>query len=1238
MFPQVNSKQSFPELEEKILKFWKENNTFKKSLELRKDSEEFKFYDGPPFATGTPHHGHLLAWIIKDAIPRFQTMKWKRVDRMFGWDCHGLPIENIVEKKLWISGKKDIEDKIWIFEFNEECQKNVFGYVDVWKKTVEKSGRWVDMENDYKTMDVNFMESIWWVFKTIYDKWLIYESYRVVPYCIRCSTPLSNFEVNQWYEDRQDKTVTVKFKIKWVENKFILAWTTTPWTLPANVWLAVWKDIEYVEILDKNWEIYILAKDRLASFYKEENDYEIKNIYKWSDLVGTEYNPIFDDFISQKENWTLPKDIVFWKNSYKVILGHHVTTEDGTWVVHIAPAYWEDDFEIWKREDLWFISHIDATWNTENLLENNSINVFDFNEIVINKLKEKKLLIHIWTINHSYPFCYRCKTPLIYKAISAWYINVEKIKDKMILNNEKVKWIPEIIKHWRFGKWIEWARDWNISRNRYWWSTIPIWKSEDKTSVYCIWSVKELYELNKDFWDIYEENWKYFYTKTKKEIDLHKHFIDEIKIKDPKTWKTMQRISEVLDCWFESWSMPYASRHYPFENKENFKVSADFIAEWVDQTRWWFYTLLILWTALFDNTPFLNVIVNWTILAEDGKKMSKSLRNYTEPDIILDKYWADAMRFYLLNSPAVKADDIRFNDSWVEEIIKKVILPIWNTYSFFTTYANIDNFKPEEWSIYFIRHWQSELNKKWKLADWTIDDKLTEEWEEQVKKAALDIKNKWLKFDIIITSPLFRTKQTAELIKEWIWYDIEIIEDERFKEHKNFVFSWKTEKEIMDHHIENWWQRADHLWKIIKQYAQEILKDFENRVEEWYKEIQEKYKWKNVLIVSHWWVFRVLNKYVNNLNEEKAYYIMPSIKNANLIKLRNYQLTNLLDKWIISQLNILIKDVNNAFESYDLQVVTKSIFNFIDNLTNWYIRRSRRRFWKSENDNDKMQAYNTLYEVLVEFCKIIAPVIPFLSEEIFKNLTNKESVHLEYFPEHKDAYIFNNLNKSMEKTQQIINLWLSLRANKKIRVRQPLSSITIWEKLDQYYENILKEELNIKEIKFLDNLSSIAKKICKPNAKILWPKYWQSIQEIIRLAKDWQFEEKENWVIFVWSYELQKEEYEIAYETLDSSLDIQVWFGMVIAMDTNITEELKIEWYARDIVRIIQDLRKEASYNVDDRIQICIYWDKINTILELQKNYIEQETLSKIVDKIDIWDIEKEEQIDDFTIKIVLKR
>ncbi len=1238
MFPQLNSKQSFPELEEKILKFWKENKIFEKSLELRKDSEEFKFYDGPPFATGTPHHGHLLAWILKDAIPRYQTMKWKRVDRKFWWDCHGLPIENIVEKKLWISGKKDIEDKIGIFEFNEQCRQNVSDYVDIWKKTVEKSGRWVDMENDYKTMDTNFMESIWWVFKTIYDKWLIYESYRVVPYCIRCSTPLSNFEVNQWYEDRQDKTVTVKFKIKWEINKFILAWTTTPWTLPANIWLAVWKDIEYVEILDKNWEIYILAKDRLISFYKDENDYEIKNTYKWSDLVGTEYIPIFDDFISQKESCTLPKDIVFWKNSYKIILGHHVTTEDGTWVVHIAPAYWEDDFEIWKREDLWFISHIDTTWNTENLLENNSINVFDFNEIVINKLKEKKLLIHIWTINHSYPFCYRCKTPLIYKAISAWYINVEKIKDKMILNNEKIKWIPDMIKYWRFGKWIEWARDWNISRNRYWWSTIPIWKSEDKTSIHCIWSVKELYELNKDFWDIYEENWKYFYTKTKKEVDLHKHFVDEIKIKDPKTWKILQRIPEVLDCWLESWSMPYASKHYPFENKENFKFPADFIAEWVDQTRWWFYTLLILWTALFDNTPFLNVIVNWTILAEDGKKMSKSLRNYTEPDIILDKYWADAMRFYLLNSPAVKADDIRFSDTWVEEVIKKLILPLWNTYSFFTTYANIDNFTPTQWDIYFIRHWQSELNKKWKLADWIIDDKLSEEWEEQAKKAALDIKNKWLKFDVIITSPLFRTKQTAELIKEWIWYDVEIIEDERFKEHKNVIFSWKTEKEIMDHHIEHWWQRADHLWKIIKQYAQEILKDFEDRVEEWYKEIQEKYKWKNVLIVSHWWVFRVLNKYINNLNEEKAYYIMPSIKNANLIKLKSYQLTNLLDKWIISQLNILIKDVNNAFESYDLQIVTKSIFNFMDNLTNWYIRRSRRRFWKSENDNDKIQAYNTLYEVLVEFCKIIAPIMPFLSEEIFKNLTNKESVHLEYFPEHKEAYIFNNLNKSMEKTQQIINLWLSLRANKKIRVRQPLSSITIWEKLDQYYESILKDELNVKEIIVLDDLSSIAKKICRPNAKLLWPKFGSNVQEIIKNAKEWKFEEKENGVICVWSYELQKEEYEITYEPLNINFDIQAWFGLVVAMNTNITEELKIEWYARDIVRIIQDSRKEVSYNVEDRIEVSISWNKINDILNSQKQYIEQETLSKIIDNIDSWDISKEEEIDDFKIKIVLKR
>lgn len=1056
MYPQVNSRQSFPELEAKILEHWKKNKTFQKSLDIRKGADEFVFYDGPPFATGLPHYGHLLGGTLKDIIPRYQTMKWKYVERRFGWDCHGLPIENIVEKKLKISGKRDIEDKIGVYEFNEQCRSNVMVYTTEWRRIVEKMGRWIDMDNDYKTMDPDFMESVWWVFKSLYDKWYIYESQRVVPYCTRCSTPLSNFEVNQWYEDRQDKSITVKFKIKWNENKYILAWTTTPWTLPANLGLAIWAEIEYSEVLDnKSWETYILATDRLASYYKDEADYKIVRNYQWCCLAWIEYEPIFNDFELLRDAGDLPKWMELWENVYKVVIGHHVTTESGTGVVHIAPAYWEDDSIIWKKENLGVVSHIDDTGKVENLFENCGDYVFDFNEKVIQMLKSRWDIINISTINHSYPHCYRCKTPLIYRGISAWYVKVEEAANRLVKNNKEVNWVPENIKEWRFWKWIEQARDWNISRNRYWGSAMPIWKSEDKLEQYCIWSIEEMYELNKDFGQI-EKKWdKYFYREEGIEVDLHKHFVDKIKLKHPKTGTTLTRIPEVLDCWFESGSMPYASKHYPFEGKWEFKYPGDFIAEWIDQTRWWFYTLLVLGTLLFDRTPYLNVIVNWIVLAEDWRKMSKSLNNYPDPEKLIDKHWADAVRFYMMNSWAVKAEDMKFSEAWVEETIKKVILPFWNTYSFFTTYANIDKFE------------------------------------------------------------------------------------------------WK-EKEV-------------------------------------YKYLGE-----------------------------------PSFNN--------------LDKWILSRLQELIKSTNNWFEIYDINSVTRPIFDFMDSLTNWYIRRSRRRFWKSENDTDKIWAYHTLYEVLVELSKVIAPIMPFVSEEVFKNLTNKESVHLEFYPEYKSDLVNEKLNSQMEKTQKIINLWLALRANKKIRVRQPLKSLTIWEKLEVYYQEIIKEELNVKEIIIMKDMGQIAKKICRPNAKLIWPRFWKEVQNIIIQAKNWNFLDLEDWKLKVWEFILEAGEYEMAYEPLSwVEVDIEAGFWMVIAIDTKITEELKLEWIARDLVRTIQDARKEAEYSVSDRIKISISWDKIDSILDLFRDYIESETLSKITSLPD-FDIEKNFEIDEVKFEIRLKK
>lgn len=1229
-------------MEEKIQKFWKENDTFQKSVDSRPENNTFNFYDGPPFATGTPHYGHLLAGTLKDVIPRYQTMLWKRVDRRFGWDCHGLPIENIVEKELNISGKSDIEDNVWVHTFNETCRSNVLTYTDEWQKVVERMWRWVDMDNPYKTMDKEFMESVWWVFKSIYDKGLIYEWNRVVPYCPRCSTPLSNFEVNQGYKDKQDKTVTVKFKVKWNDSKYILAWTTTPWTLPANLWLAVWEDIIYAEVLDKeSGETYVLAKDRLESYYKNEEDYSVVREYEWKCLVGIEYEPIVDDFKIQLEE--MQKDM--WvnfklgKNSYKVILWHHVTTESGTWVVHIAPAFWEDDNIIGKEHDLWIINHIDDEGQTVGLLndEDNWIKVFDFNEKILRQLKDKNAVVVISSINHSYPHCWRCKTPLIYRAISAWYVAVEEIKDKMIANNDKINWVPGVIKKGRFGKWLEWARDWNISRNRYWWSAIPVWQSEDKKEEIVIWSIEELYELNKEFGQIQKEWDKYIFTKTWKEIDIHKHFVDEILLKNPKTGTTLKRIPEVLDCWFESGSMPYASKHYPFEDVNNFKFPAEFIAEWLDQTRGWFYTLLILGTALFDNTPFLNVIVNWIVLAEDGRKMSKSEKNYPDPSLIFDKYGADAMRFYLMNSPVVEAQDFRFAENWVEEVVKKVILPLWNTYYFFTTYANIDEFKAENWNFYYVRHWETDNNKNGILNGWDDDQPLNETWIEQTKKLAEEIKNSGVKFDAVVYSPMTRTVQTKDIITEALGYEVEQVEVEGLREQLFGEFCGMSHEDIKSKHN----LKDDlELRKLYRNNSKENLEQFVERISKTYSELVEKYRDKNVLIVAHGWTFRAMNTVISGIDNETSFFSMPVVKNSKMYKLPNYSKANPLDKWIISELNKLVSDVATGLDNYKLNDACKPIVKFMDNLTNWYIRRSRKRFWWSEMTTDKLSAYNTLYEVLVEVTKVIAPFMPFVSEEIFKNLTNKESVHLELFPTAVDSFIMDDLSTDMQETQDIITLWLAARANSKIRVRQPLSYIKITHNLSEYYKDILKEELNVKDV-VVFNAEELPQKICKPNARLIGPKFGKDVKFIMSNAKTGNFEELDNWNVKVGDFKLLAWEFEIEFvsnsDAKNSSEVIESGKWKVVALNTELTDELKSEWIARDIIRQIQESRKEAWYNVDDRIEVCISWEA-NDVINTFKDYIGWETLSTVVESLASFDLEKEVNIEWLEIKIQLKK
>ena len=633
LYKAVDPKVNFPQMEENILEFWQKQGIFKKSIEQREGCDEYVFYDGPPFATGLPHFGHFVPGTVKDIYPRYQTMKGKKVDRRFGWDCHGLPVEYEMEKELGISGKTEIE-KFGVANFNESCRSIVLRYTKEWENIVTRMGRWVDFENDYKTMNPDYMESIWWVVKQLWDKGLMYEGYYILPYCPRCSTVLSNHELNLGgYKEVHDPAITIKFKAEGENNTYFLAWTTTPWTLPSNLALAVGNDVEYVKVADSG-ENYIMAKDRLSAYYKNEEEYKVVWTKKGSELLGMSYEPLFDYFADAKE-----------KGAFKVFAADYVTTEDGTGIVHTAPGFGEDDYATLKGTGIPTVCPIDGECKfTEDVADYEGRFVKDCDKDIIKRLKEEGKLILRQQYLHNYPHCWRCSSPLIYRAISSWFVDIDKIKQKMLNANQEIYWMPGHLKDGRFGKWLEGARDWAISRNRYWGNPIPVWKCDSCKETDCLGSRAELEE------------------KTGKKVDdLHKHIIDDLTY-ECKCGGTMKRVPEVLDCWFESGSMPYAQVHYPFENKEHFEshFPADFICEGLDQTRGWFYTLTILAAAIFDKPAFKNVVVNGLVLAEDGKKMSKSARNYSDPVEVINKYGADALRFLLTNSGIVRAEDLRY--------------------------------------------------------------------------------------------------------------------------------------------------------------------------------------------------------------------------------------------------------------------------------------------------------------------------------------------------------------------------------------------------------------------------------------------------------------------------------------------------------------------------------------------------------------------------------------------------
>ncbi len=1017
MFNPVNPKQSFPQMEEDILAYWKENKTFEKSVRGKK---EYSFYDGPPFATGLPHYGHLLAGTLKDVVPRFWAMRGYKIERKWGWDCHGLPVENIVEKELGLKSKTDIE-QFGIAKFNEACRAVVLRYANEWKATVNRMGRWVDMEHDYKTMNPEYMESIWWVFRSLWDKNLIYEGHKIVPYCIRCATPLSNFETNQGYKDKQDPALTIKFELVDEPGTYLLSWTTTPWTLPSNLAVAVGKDLTYAKIQDVSGEKYILALDRIPHYYKNPADYKVLEEFLGEKLVGKKYKPLLPYYAEKKE-----------KLVFTVTSGDFVSLEDGTGLVHIAP-FGEDDMNVLKAMKVEAVYPLDAEgkFNAE-VKEYEGKNVFESNPLILEKLKAEKKIVRHETINHSYPFCWRCDTPLIYRPISTWFVDVESLKSKLVKTNQKIGWVPEHLKDGRFGKWLEGARDWAISRNRYWGAPLPIWRCEKCDELKVFGSIAELEQAS-----------------GKKVPDLHKHFVDEIAIPCP-CGGNMKRVPEVLDCWFESGSMPYAQLHYPFENKEKFENNfpAEFIAEGVDQTRGWFYTLHVLANALFGKAAFKNVIVNGIVLAEDGQKMAKKLKNYPDPNEVLKAHGADALRFYLMNSPVVKADDLRFSEKGVSDVVRNMILPIWNAYSFFVTYSSIDQWKPSKKKV-------------------------------------------------------------------------------------------KSE--------------------------------------------------------------------------------------------------NKLDRWILLELNKLIVQQIEDMEAYDLQKASNAIYKFVDDLTNWYIRRSRRRFWKTEDDGDKKMAYATLFHVLTNLCQVIAPFMPFVSEEIYRNLTGEESVHLTAYPKPAKTEGDAQLQEEMFLAKTVVSLGLAARGKLKLKVRQPLQKIQVAiggqfnPELLKAQSGIIMEELNVKEVELIRDAKEVATVIAKPNAKLLGPKFGKEVQSIIQEAKAGHFEKLANGNLKVLGHELTPQEIEIGYQGKEGA-SIETAEGILVALDTVITPELEMEGVARDVVRQIQDLRKAAKYHVSDRIKIAVIGVKPELLAKFGDT-IKSETLATSIE-LDILEPDQFGTLDGITVKV----
>ena len=1022
MYKKVSTDLNFVQREKEIEKFWKDNEIFEKTT--AKKGTPYIFYDGPPTANGKPHIGHVLTRVIKDMIPRYRTMKGYQVPSKAGWDTHGLPVELEVEKQLGLDGKEQIEE-YGLEPFIEMCKENVWKYKKMWEDFSFTVGFWADMENPYVTYHNSYIESEWWALKKIYEKGLIYKGFKIVPYCPRCGTPLSSHEVAQGYKAVKERSAVVRFKVKG-EDAYFLAWTTTPWTLPSNVALCVNPDDEYAKVKACDGRVYYMAVallDKVLGPLAEEGQsaYEILKKFKGSDLEYKEYEPLYECAYEKAKSQK--------KKAFFIMCDSYVTMTDGTGIVHCAPAFGEDDARVGRKYDLPFVQFVDGKGDMTEETPYAGLFVKDADPEVLKDLDKEGLLFSAPKFEHDYPFCWRCDTPLIYYARESWYIQMTAVKDHLIRNNNTINWIPESIGKGRFGDWLVNVQDWAISRNRYWGTPLNIWECCDCGHRHSIGSIEELKSMSDNCPD---------------DIELHRPYIDAVTLKCPECGGVMKRVPEVIDCWFDSGSMPFAQHHYPFENEDLFKAQfpADFISEAVDQTRGWFYSLLAVSTLIFDKAPFKNVIVLGHVQDENGQKMSKSKGNAVDPFDALQTYGADAIRWYFYTNSAPWLPN-RFYGKAVTEGQRKFMGTLWNTYAFFVLYANIDNFDPNNYKLGY--------------------DKLT-----------------------------------------------------------------------------------------------------------------------------------------------------------------------VMDKWLLSKLNSMVGEVDANLNDYKIPEAAKALQDFVDEMSNWYVRRGRERFWKQGMEQDKINAYMTLYTALVTVSKAAAPMIPFMTEEIYQNLVCSvdknapESIHLCSFPEVNKDYINKELENDMEEVLSVVGLGRAARNGANIKNRQPLAKMFVKadKKLDELYIEIIEDELNVKSVEFVDDTSALTDYVFKPQMKTLGPKYGAKLGAIRNAlasldgAKAYAQLKADGKLVIDIGEDIELTEDDLLIETKQKDgLFTLTDYGVTVALDTVLSEELINEGFVREIISKVQTMRKDADFNVTDHIALTIDGsDKLNAIVASHKADIAGDVLADSVE------------------------